>query len=114
MNWYIKCWKQFSDFETRARRTEFWWFVLLNFPIMIVVAIFDQLFGTGHALTYLFAFLNLIPALAVSVRRLHDIGRPGWWILATFVPVVGSLYLIYLFFLPGKPEPNRWGHSPKE
>lgn len=114
MNWYIKCWKLFADFEGRARRSEFWWFVLLNFPIVIIVAILDQLFGTGHALTYLFIFLNLIPAMAVSIRRLHDVGRAWYWILATLVPIVGSIYLIYLFFLDSKPGPNRWGQNPKE
>ena len=97
MNWYLQALKKYADFSGRARRKEYWFFILFYLIILIVLMIVDgfvgtQLGGAGFGiLTCIYALAMLIPALAVTVRRLHDTGRSGWWILIQFVPLVGSI-----------------------
>ena len=92
MNWYAKCWKQYADFSGRARRTEYWMFALVNFGIALLLELILG-FTFLYFLTYVYSLAIFIPSLAVCVRRLHDIGRSGWWYLIGLVPVVGWIIL---------------------
>lgn len=120
MDWYLKCLHQYADFSGRARRTEYWMFVLFNLIFFIAAMILDNVLGlTPGGLPYgLFYFLYglavLIPGLAVVVRRLHDIGKSGWMILITLIPIVGGIWLLVLMMLDSSPGDNEYGPNPKD
>jgi uncharacterized membrane protein YhaH (DUF805 family) len=119
MNWYLQALKKYADFSGRARRKEYWFFVLFYVIILVVLMVIDGFVGTqiGGAgfgiLTCLYALAMLIPALAVTVRRLHDTGRSGWWILIQLVPLVGWIVLLIFLFIDSQPGQNAYGPSPK-
>ena len=120
MNWYLKVLKQYTDFSGRARRTEYWMFVLFNIILATVAMGIDKLFGLTFGggqygfLNVLYALAVLIPSIAVGVRRLHDIGKSGWMMLIGFIPVIGAIWLIVLFIFAGTPGENEYGANPKE
>jgi hypothetical protein len=87
--------------------------VLAGFLVNIVLAILDGILGTGSVLRLLFALAIFLPGLAVAVRRLHDTGRSGWWLLLSFIPIVGAIILIVWLATDGDPNPNMHGPSPK-
>lgn len=113
MNWYIDVLKKYAVFTGRARRMEFWMFALFNFIISIVLACIDVFLGTA-VLGMIYSLAVLIPSLAVTVRRLHDIDRTGWWILICLVPLIGVIVLLVFAVLDGTPGSNRFGNNPKE
>jgi uncharacterized membrane protein YhaH (DUF805 family) len=105
--------ERYAEFRGRAPRSEFWWFalfcLLLNFAVGIVGAASETL---GGILNMIVALGLLIPSLAVSVRRLHDTDRTGWWLLLYLVPIVGVIVLIVFFVQRGTPGANRFGADP--
>ena len=103
----ITCFKKFADFKGRARRREFWYFELFCVLLSVVLSLFSDSLAT---LAMLFTF---IPNLAVSVRRLHDIGRSGWWMLLVFIPIIGILWLLFWATQEGTTDSNQYGESPK-
>lgn len=123
--------KRYADFKGRARRKEFWSYILFVWVTMFVLMYVDAALGlggsaTGYAeggsvgfnmsggiLTLLFALGTLVPNLAVSVRRLHDGGKSGWMLLIGLVPLIGWLYLLFLYVQPGTTGPNAYGPDPK-
>ena len=115
MNWYLEVLKKYAVFEGRARRKEYWFFILFNVLISMALAVIDRLTGnvnpdTGLGiLSGIYALGVMIPGMAVSVRRLHDTGRSGWWLLIAFVPVVGAIVFFYLMALDSNPETNEYG-----
>ena len=125
MKWYLKVFKQYADFGGRARRKEFWYFVLFNFIASVVAVMIDMATGWKPTtdsssvlesygpcyLTYLFAVM--LPAIAVAVRRLHDLGKSGWWLFIGLIPFVGSIWLIVLCCQDSKNGGNRYGANPK-
>jgi len=130
MNWYVKALKQYLDFSGRARRREYWMFVLVNVVIVIVLSVIDTLLGTGGfratagggsfyaanslgLLSGLYTLAVLLPSIAVTVRRLHDTDRSGWWILLGFIPIIGGIILLVFYVLEGTRGPNRFGPDPK-
>lgn len=119
MNWYLKVLKQYADFSGRARRTEYWMFTLFNIIIMIIAAVIDNVTGlTAGKLPYgvfyfLYALAVLIPGLAVSVRRLHDVGKSGWMILIALIPLIGAIWLLVLMFTDSNAGDNQYGANPK-
>ena len=112
MNWYLKCLKQYADFSGRARRTEYWMFVLFNVIISMVLAIIDNFAGTGF-LGLIYSLAVFIPGLAVCVRRLHDIGKSGWNYLIGLIPIIGFIILLVWFCKEGERQSNAWGPDPK-
>jgi uncharacterized membrane protein YhaH (DUF805 family) len=106
---------KYATFSGRARRSEYWWFVLFNLIVSVVARLVDAAaFGTSTAyLTIIVALALLLPGLAVAVRRLHDIGKSGWWILLALVPIVGAIVLIVWAAKEGEAADNAYGSSPK-
>lgn len=117
MNWYLKVLKQYVDFSGRARRTEYWMFVLINLLFSITLALIDYLMGTmvmgSGILSGLYSLAILIPSLAVVCRRLHDIGKSGKWFFIAFIPVVGAIWLFVLLVTKGQAGDNQYGSDPK-
>ena len=117
MNWYLKCWQHYADFTGRARRSEYWYFALFNmivsFVITLVVAFIAGL-TVGTIIGYLYALVVFIPGLAVCVRRLHDVGKSGWYYLVSFIPLIGWIWLLILVCTDSQPGTNEWGVNPKE
>lgn len=118
MEWYIAVLKKYATFTGRSRRKEYWFFALFNIIISIVLTIVDTVFGTLSVETGLgllsgvYSLAVLIPSIAVTVRRLHDVGRSGWWLLIAFLPLVGVIVLL-VFMLQDSKEENEYGISPK-
>ncbi|MBN1989515.1 MAG: DUF805 domain-containing protein [Bacteroidales bacterium] len=118
MNWYLKVLKQYADFSGRARRKEYWMFVLFNIIFAFAAIILDNVLGiaySGYGPIYgLYMLAMLIPSIAVGVRRLHDISKSGWMILVGLIPLVGAIWLLILFVMDSKPGANEYGPNPKE
>jgi uncharacterized membrane protein YhaH (DUF805 family) len=120
MNWYIKVLQNYATFNGRARRTEFWMFTLMN-ALFVICAIFidnvtdlafeDMPYGIVYVL---YSLLVFIPSFALSVRRLHDVGKSGWMILAGLIPLFGAIWLIVLYCTDSEPTTNDYGPNPKE
>jgi uncharacterized membrane protein YhaH (DUF805 family) len=104
---------QYATFTGRARRSEFWWFVLFNAMVSVVVSIIGSAAHTS-ILSTIVSLALLLPGLAVSVRRLHDTGRSGWWVLLDLVPLVGWIVLLVFCAQDSQPGTNAHGPSPKE
>ena len=116
---------KYADFSGRATRSEYWYFYLFNFLVVMVyyIALFAML-GSGSrdssAVGYLsvmiiiYALVMTIPSLAVSVRRLHDTGHSGWWIFLNLIPVIGSIVLFIWFITDSDPDTNEYGDNPKQ
>jgi len=115
MNWFIDVVKnKYAVFTGRARRKEYWMFVLFYFLIAIALGIVDKFIGFGGILGGVFALAMLLPGLGVSIRRLHDTGRTGWWLLIALIPLIGTIILIVLMCLDSQPGQNEYGPNPKE
>lgn len=112
MNWYLEAWKKYNDFSGRSRRTEFWMFILINCVVSWVLFFIEATFGSPGILSGIYSLVVLVPALAVGVRRLHDTGREGLWILGCFVPIL-NFVVLYFMALDSTPGANPFGANPK-
>lgn len=120
MDWYLKVIRNYVGFSGRARRKEYWIFVLINIVISIVLAMVDGMLGLkvggeqgAGLLGLIYSLAILLPSIAVGVRRLHDTGRSGWWMLIAFVPFIGFIVLLVFFVLDSQPGSNEYGPNPK-
>ncbi|MFD7325936.1 DUF805 domain-containing protein [Streptomyces sp. NPDC059875] len=113
MNWYLDVLKKYAVFTGRARRQEYWMYMLFNLIAYVVVAIIDAVLTTSPLLTAVYALAVFLPTLGVTVRRLHDTGRSGWWILIGIIPLVGSIILIVFYATEGNQTDNAYGPNPK-
>ena len=111
--WHLKVLRQYTDFSGRARRREYWMFVLANFIIAFVLGIIDTIIGWGQILSGIYSVAVLLPSLAVAVRRLHDIGKSGWWLFLCLIPLIGGIWVIVLMCKDSQYEANQWGANPK-
>lgn len=120
MKWWLTCMKKYVVFSGRARRKEYWMFVLFNVIFAIVAMILDNVLGiaiegVGYGPLYgLYLLAMIIPSLAVAVRRLHDVGKSGWMILISLIPIIGAIWLLVLMVTDGNPGENQYGPNPKE
>jgi uncharacterized membrane protein YhaH (DUF805 family) len=119
MQWYLKVLREYANFAGRARRIEFWMFVLVSFGISVVLAIIDSVVGLQlgvgmGVLGGLYWLAVLIPSIAVGARRLHDTGRSGWWLLLSLIPLVGTIVLIVFWASEGTPTVNAYGPNPEQ
>ncbi len=107
--------KNYFNFDGRARRSEYWWFqvffCVVYFPVYLII---DRTESFVLAIVFvLFALAMVIPSIAVEVRRLHDVGKSGWWYFISFVPF-GGFVLFYFNVLDSEPGENEYGPCPKE
>lgn len=120
MNWYLEVLKKYAVFNGRARRKEYWYFALFNLIISIVLAIVDNMLGSFSTevgiglLGGIYSLAIFIPGLAVSIRRLHDTGRSGWWLLIFLIPLIGAIVLLIFMLQDSTPGGNIYGENPKE
>ena len=118
MNWYIEALRKYAVFSGRARRKEYWFFILFNILIAAGLTLIDTFVGTYDTLrgvgllSGLYSLGMLLPSLAVGVRRLHDIGRTGWWLLIGIVPLIGPIVLLVFAVLESQPGDNQYGPNP--
>lgn len=135
VSWYLKVLGQYADFHGRARRREFWMFVLVTVIVAVVLGLVDVALGTDDAIgvrnrsgifggpfvfpsssgliSGIYVLLTFLPSLAVLVRRLHDRDHTGWWVLVLLVPVIGFVVLLAFTALDGDRGTNRHGADPK-
>lgn len=132
LHWMTLPLKKYAQFNGRSRRKEYWMYVLGLFIVFFIAGVVDTVLGygevvhtvaPGHAyygwythngpLTLLVSLGTLIPNLAVTIRRLHDINKSGFWLLIGFVPVIGAIALLVFMCLDGTPDSNRFGDSPQ-
>jgi uncharacterized membrane protein YhaH (DUF805 family) len=107
INWFMKVVTQhYFDFNGRARRAEYWWFVLVFVIIDIVLSVIDSIVHLGNILSLIFYLAMLLPLLGAAVRRIHDTGRSGWFVL---VPIMNIVWAAS----PGTVGPNEYGPDPK-
>ena len=118
--------RNYANFSGRARRSEYWWWFAVQILFYVVAAVLivsvappgsPGTFGrtiasVGLVVVALFTVLAIIPDIAVTTRRLHDIGRSGWWQLIALIPLGGIVLLIFTL-MDTQPSPNRWGPPPK-
>nr|WP_315021415.1 DUF805 domain-containing protein [uncultured Aminipila sp.] len=113
MSWYLQVMKKYATFSGRARRKEYWMFSLFNAIIYLVLIGASKVLFDNFLLAIIYDLAIIIPALAVSVRRLHDINKSGFWVLISFIPVIGGIWLLVLTCMEGTPGENRFGANPK-
>jgi uncharacterized membrane protein YhaH (DUF805 family) len=123
MSWYLLAWQRATDFSGRSRRTEYWMFQLFN--VLVALAVGLLAFGCGALVSEkdginflamcmgMFGLVSFIPALSITIRRLHDIGKSGWWYFIAFVPLIGGLILLIFTLLDSDPDRNEYGPNPK-
>lgn len=113
MEWDLKVLKEYVGFSGRARRKEYWMFMLFNMIAMLVLAIIDGVLGTYPLFYGLYSLAAFLPSLAVTIRRLHDTGKSGAWILISLVPLVGAIVLLIFTCTDSQPNDNQFGPNPK-
>jgi uncharacterized membrane protein YhaH (DUF805 family) len=119
--WYKKVvFENYANFNGRARRSEYWYFVLFNMIFAIMAVILDNLLGLNFApipygwLYLIYALALFLPGLSVAVRRLHDLNKSGWFMFIVLIPIIGSIWLLVLFCTEGTSGPNSYGEDPKQ
>ena len=113
---------QYVGFSGRARRSEYWWFALFVFIIEFILAFLGKMNGAGDIqgmniftiLTGIFCLAIFLPSLAVTIRRLHDTGKSGWWVLLYLIPVIGEIIILIFCLFDSEPGVNKYGPNPKK
>jgi uncharacterized membrane protein YhaH (DUF805 family) len=120
IQWYKKVvLENYANFNGRARRAEFWWYTLANVIMAIIAMTLDSVLGTNiEPLPYGYVYIIyglavFLPGLAVGVRRLHDVGKSGWFYFIILVPIIGAIWLLVLFATEGQHGENQYGSDPK-
>lgn len=106
---------RFVDFKTRSTRSQFWWFMLWSVIFNIAALTVDVALGFGEdgPVGLLAVVVLVLPVVAVTIRRLHDIGRTGWWVLIQLIPLIGSIVLIVFGCTKSEESANQWGVPPR-
>ncbi len=118
INWYLAALKKYAVFSGRAQRKEYWFFALFNIIIVFALGLLEGALGIApesdeSVLAMVYVLAILLPIYAVSVRRLHDTGRSGWWFLIGFIPLVGIIILLVFMIEDGELGQNAYGLNPK-
>ena len=117
MDWYFNVLRNYIGFSGRARRKEFWMFILVNAIFLGVLSVLDKMLGWQRAggegvLATIYSLLVFLPSLAVQFRRLHDTNRSAWWLLLLLIPVAGWVVLVIFSCQRGTPGENTYGPEP--
>ncbi|MEX0918893.1 MAG: DUF805 domain-containing protein [Candidatus Paceibacterota bacterium] len=114
MNYYLSVLKKYAVFSGRSQRAEYWYFNLFNIIIATILGIISAIVGDDFSiLGLLYALAVFLPTLGVSVRRLHDIGKSGWMLLISLIPLIGWIWFIVLMVTDSNPGDNKYGPNPK-
>jgi len=120
MKWFLAVLKKYAVFNGRARRKEYWIYMLFYTIFAIVAIILDNVLGTAGQdtgssgiISGLYSLALLLPTLAVTVRRLHDVGKSGWWFFISLIPFIGAIWLLVLLATDSQPSENKYGPNPK-
>lgn len=119
MNWFLIALKKYATFSGRAQRAEYWYFFLFYILIFVGLSVIDGIMGSFSdeggigLLGGILALALLIPSIAVGVRRLHDTGRSGWWLLISLIPLVGAIVLLVFAVQDSSADENSYGPNPK-
>ncbi len=127
MNWYVAVLKKYAVFNGRARRAEYWWFFLVNLIIALVLGVLTGIVSgatsnsnSSFPISSVFSCISgvyslavLLPGVGVVIRRLHDIGKSGTWILIGLIPLIGGIWLLVLLAGDSQPGDNQYGPNPK-
>lgn len=105
--------RQYVGFGGRARRSEYWYFFLFNFIVGFVLGFLGTFVGIFDFLGTIYSLAVFLPGLALCFRRLHDIGKSGWWLLLALIPLVGAIILIVFYCQDSQPGENQYGPNPK-
>jgi uncharacterized membrane protein YhaH (DUF805 family) len=116
LQWAQEPLRNYAKFTGRASRSEYWWFFLLSFAVLIVASVLDRILGLSKLgvgpLYGIGALALIVPSIAVGIRRLHDQGKSGWYYLIGLIPLVGGLVLLYWFVTKGTTGTNEFGGDP--
>lgn len=107
MDYFVDAFRQYANFSGRATRQQYWMYVLIYVVIALVLSVIDSLIGIG-LLGLIFSLIMLVPSISIATRRLHDIGRSGWWQLLWIIPLIGWLVLL-VFFVTDSTDDNNYG-----
>ncbi|MFK4135902.1 DUF805 domain-containing protein [Pseudomonas luteola] len=114
MDAYINMWKNYFDFNSRVSRKDYWCARAIDFLALMAIVLFGKALNLGENLSAIYALASIIPVISLSVRRLHDTNRSGWWYLIALVPVIGWLILFVFMIMKGDDGTNRFdGEAPK-
>ena len=120
IQWYKKVViENYANFNGRARRSEYWYFTLANLILLTIGVILDNVLGINFGripygpISIFYYLAILIPGLAVIVRRLHDVGKSGWYFFISFIPFIGGIWLLVLFLTDSQAGDNQYGPNPK-
>jgi uncharacterized membrane protein YhaH (DUF805 family) len=119
IDYYLTVFKRWLDFRGRSRRSEYWYYTLANLIVAILLVVVEMILGIGGddgasgPLSLIYSLVTIVPGLSLSFRRLHDIGRSAWWLLLTFIPIIGWGVLLYWAIKNGDPNRNDFGPDPK-
>lgn len=113
MEFFIRAYKNYANFNGRDTRQQYWMFYLFYIIVYIVLSVIDSVVGADGLLGGIFALATLIPSIAIGTRRLHDIGKSGWWQLILLVPLIGAIILIVFFAKQGMIGDNQFGNDPR-
>jgi uncharacterized membrane protein YhaH (DUF805 family) len=117
MEWFLMSFRKYADFSSRSRRKEYWMFVLFNIIVVLGVAFIGAAIGLEDYIAYplgVYILAIIIPSLALAVRRLHDQGKSGWYILVRFIPFIGGIWFLVLMCVEGDSRANQYGLNPKD
>lgn len=125
MEWMLKPYRQYADFDGRARRKEYWMFFLFQLVVQALLVVVGVVIGStgdlGNILSGIFMLAlvvfslgSIVPGIAVAVRRMHDIDKSGWTLLLGLIPLVGGIILLVFYCTEGTRGPNRFGPDPKD
>jgi uncharacterized membrane protein YhaH (DUF805 family) len=115
MKYYLEALKKYAVFDGRASMAEYWYFVLFNILVSIAVGIVAAILqDKSDAISRLYSLVLIVPSIAIAVRRLHDIGKSGWWWFICFIPIVGWIWIIILLTTESNHGKNKYGPHPRE
>ena len=113
MHWYLTVLYNYAVFDGRSHREEYWMFVLCNVVIGLVLVLLSAMVGLHLIVGTLYKLAMAFPSIAVTIRRLHDTGKSGWWCLIAFIPIIGAVELLIFMAQDSHPGTNPYGPNPK-
>ena len=108
--YYTNAFKQYAVFTGRTTRPEYWYFFLFNVIISVILNLIDK-----HGFLSMICMMAvMLPAIGIGIRRLHDIGKSGWWLLISFIPIIGTIILLVFLATEGQTGKNQYGEDPRK